>query len=46
MALDIMHSVEIIEAMENWIEKNRPPENIRRELDKGYKIENQHQEKM
>jgi hypothetical protein len=41
MALDIMHSVEIIEALENWIEKNRPPEKIRSKLDFGYKIENQ-----
>ena len=41
MALDIMQSAEIIEAMENWIEKNRPEEKIRPELDIGYRIEGQ-----
>jgi hypothetical protein len=41
MALDIMQSVEIIEALENWLENNRPEEKMRRELDIGYRIENQ-----
>lgn len=41
MALDIIQSVEIIEAMENWIELNRPEEKIRHELDIGYRIEDQ-----
>jgi hypothetical protein len=41
MALDVMQSLEIIEAMENFIDQIRPPENIRHQLDIGYKTDNQ-----
>ena len=41
MAIDILKTVNIIEIMENYIEKVRPPEDIRKELDIGYKIKGQ-----
>jgi hypothetical protein len=41
MSLDVMNQIEIIEAMENFMEIRRPPENIRNEVDLNYKIENQ-----
>ena len=41
MALDIIKTADIIEAMENFLEKRRPPEEIRDRLDLGYRIENQ-----
>ncbi len=41
MAIDVMQSIDIIEVMENAVENNRPPEDIRDELDLGYKIEDQ-----
>ena len=41
MAIDILKTVDIIEIMENYIEKVRPPEAIRNQLDIGYKIEDQ-----
>lgn len=41
MALDVMHTVEIIEALENWLDKNRPREKIRSKLDIGYRIDDQ-----
>lgn len=41
MALELMNTVEIIEVMENYIERVRPPEEIRSKLDIGYQIENQ-----
>ena len=41
MALDIFNTVDIIETMENYIDNNRPPENIRDKLDIGYRIEEQ-----
>jgi len=41
MALDLMNTVEIIEIMENYIAKVRPPEEIRDQLDINYRIENQ-----
>jgi hypothetical protein len=41
MALDVMQSLEIIEAMENFIGQVRPPENIRHQLDICYKTDNQ-----
>ena len=41
MAIDILKTAEIIEAMENFIERRRPPEHIREKLDLGYKIEEQ-----
>jgi hypothetical protein len=40
MAIDALQSVEIIEAMENFVARNRPPANIRHKLDLSYKIEN------
>lgn len=41
MAIDILKTAEIIEAMENFIARRRPPEHIREKLDLGYKIEEQ-----
>lgn len=41
MAIDTLQTLEVIEAMENFIARERPPENIRHELDIGYKIEGQ-----
>ena len=41
MAIDILKTVDIIEIMENYLEKVRPPENIRNQLDVGYIIEGQ-----
>ena len=41
MALDVMNTVEIIELMENYIAKVRPPKEIRDKLDINYRIENQ-----
>ena len=41
MALDPHLTAEVTEALENWMEKNRPPEEMRNELDNGYRIEDQ-----
>lgn len=41
MPIDALQTVEIIEVMENYLSRNRPPEHIRKQLDLGYKIENQ-----
>lgn len=41
MNLDIAKTAEVIEALENYIDEIRPPENLRSELDIAYKIENQ-----
>ena len=41
MTIPLSHTVEIIEAMENFISKIMPPEDIRPELDFIYKIEGQ-----
>ena len=41
MAIDVLQTLDVIEAMENFIARIRPPEQIRPELDIGYKIENQ-----
>lgn len=41
MAIDILQTVEIIEVMENFLFKIKPPEHIRPKLDFGYKIEGQ-----
>jgi len=41
MSLDILQSVEIIETMENYLERVRPRVEIRDQLDISYKIENQ-----
>ena len=41
MAIDIFHTLHVIEIMENFIERKRPPENIRHQIDLSYKIENQ-----
>lgn len=39
MAIEILKTLEIIEAMENFLTKKRPPEHIRPKVDIGYKIE-------
>ena len=41
MAIDIFKTVDIIELMDNYLEKVRPPLNIRKQLDLGYIIERQ-----
>ena len=40
MALDIFKSIDIIEIMENYIEKVRPEPSIRNQLDIDYEIDN------
>ena len=39
--MDHLKTVEIIETMEGFMERERPPEEIREEVDMGYKIEGQ-----
>lgn len=41
MNIDALQTVEIIEVMENCIQKMRPPEHLRSQLDIGYNIEGQ-----
>lgn len=41
MAIDIFETVQIIEVLENFIDKIRPPEEIRHQVDISYKIEAQ-----
>ncbi|MBS1556514.1 MAG: DUF3024 domain-containing protein [Bacteroidetes bacterium] len=41
MPVDSLQTLAIIEVMENFLAEKRPPENIRTELDIGYKIEGQ-----
>ena len=41
MAIDVLQTLDVIEAMENFIARKRPPEHIRPKLDIGYKIEDQ-----
>lgn len=41
MAIDVLQTVEIIEVMENFLERKRPIKEIRHQLDIGYKIEDQ-----
>ena len=41
MNLHIMNTVEVIEVMEDFIVRNRPPEEIRNKVDLAYKIGNQ-----
>jgi hypothetical protein len=41
MALDVTNAVDIIELMENYVERIRPPHHLRNELDISYRIDNQ-----
>ncbi len=41
MAINILQTLEVIEVMENFLSRQRPPEHIRNQLDIGYSIENQ-----
>lgn len=41
MGFELPNIVDIIEVMENYVARIRPPENIREKLDITYKIENQ-----
>ena len=41
MAIELLKTLDIIEAMENFIARKRPPEDIRDQLDLSYKIEGQ-----
>lgn len=37
--MDISETVHIIEVLENFLEKRRPPEELRKRLDLGYRIQ-------
>ena len=41
MAFDALNTVDLIEIMENYIERTRPPKEIRHELDINYRIDGQ-----
>ena len=41
MAIDTLMTLGIIEVMENFLDRRRPPEHIRPKLDIGYRIEKQ-----
>lgn len=41
MAIDSLQTLDVIEALENFISRKRPPEHIREKLDITYKIEGQ-----
>lgn len=41
MTFEATFNLEIIEVMEDFIDRNRPPENIRKKLDLGYRIDKQ-----
>ena len=41
MAIDVLQTLDVIEAMENFLARKRPHEHIRPQLDIGYKIEGQ-----
>lgn len=41
MAIDVLQTLDVIEVMENFLLRKRPPEHIRNQLDIGYKIEAQ-----
>lgn len=41
MAIDILQTLDVIEIMENFLSRRRPPEEIRNEVDLDYKIEEQ-----
>ena len=41
MAIDIFKTLEIIEAVENYVERIRPEEKLRNEVDISYRIEDQ-----
>jgi len=41
MGLDALKTTDVIEVMENFIERRRPPEEIRDKVDLAYRIENQ-----
>ena len=41
MAIDTLQTLDIIEVMENFLARKRPPEHIRPKLDIDYKIEEQ-----
>ncbi len=41
MAIDLLQTVDVIEVMENFIERRRPPLHLRDQVDLSYKIEGQ-----
>ena len=41
MAIETLHTLEIIEAMENFLDRKRPKESIRSKVDLSYTIEKQ-----
>ncbi len=41
MAFGLLDKVQLIEELENWLERNRPPEEVRAQLDLSYRIERQ-----
>ena len=41
MSIDVLQTLENIEILENFLNRIRPPEEIRQRLDIGYRIDNQ-----
>ncbi|MES2702343.1 MAG: DUF3024 domain-containing protein [Bacteroidota bacterium] len=41
MSLDALNTVDIIDLMERCLEARRPPENMRKQIDLGYRLEDQ-----
>jgi len=41
MAIELMQRVDVIEAMENFLFRRRPPEELRDKVDVNYRIDNQ-----
>jgi glutamate synthase domain-containing protein 1 len=41
MPIDSLQTLDIIEVMENFLEKRRPPEHLRTQVDLSYKIEDE-----
>ncbi|MBW0176884.1 DUF3024 domain-containing protein [Sediminibacterium sp.] len=41
MKIDVIQAVDVIEVMENYLQRKRPPENLRAQLDLMYRIEEQ-----
>jgi hypothetical protein len=44
MSIDPFQALDVIEIMEDFLEMNRPPEHIRKDLDLGYRIDMDNQQ--
>ena len=44
MAIDPFQTLDVIEIMEQFLERNRPPDHIRKDLDLGYRIDMDNQQ--